>query len=155
MEHDELFGLRVGKWIEQDAVDYGEERCVGADPESEREDGDRGKTWALTERADREANVLNEFVEPAAAPLVAGDMLDERDIAEFTMSGLRRLLRRFAAILTVLLRHLQMRSEFLLEFALFVRPVVLVWLVAAMKGRLHASLSFLEGSSTPAMASVS
>src|SRR5262249_43173648 len=99
--------------------------------------------------------VLEKFVEPSAAPLIAGDMRDESDIAEFAASRLRGLMCGFAAIDSILLRHFQMRREFFFELTLFARLVGGVVLVVAMKGRLHASLSFLAGSSTPAIASVS
>ena len=156
VQHHKLLGMRIGNGMEQHGVDHREERSVRANSQGEREDRDGGEPGALAQRANREAQILQKFVESAAAPLIAGDVTDQRDVAEFSTRRLRRLLGRFAAILAILLRHFQMRSEFFFEFVLFVGSFRLIAApTAAMKRRFHASLSFLAGSSTPAIASVS
>jgi hypothetical protein len=52
--------------------------------------------------------------------LFAGDVFDQGDVAEFAAGCLFGLLRRCAAIKTILLGHCKMAGEFVLEFALFV-----------------------------------
>src|SRR5580704_11016515 len=95
---------RSGNWVEQDSVDDGKERRVRADSECERQDGDGGEARALAKSAKCKAEILQKFVETATAPLVACDVFDESDVAEFAARGLRGLFRRFAAILAILLR---------------------------------------------------
>src|ERR1700759_2230800 len=73
VEHDELFGMRISNWIEQDGVDDGEERGIRADAESEREDGYDGEAGAFAKCSNGEAEILKQVVERAAAPLIASD----------------------------------------------------------------------------------
>ena len=58
VDGNQLARLRVGQRVEQDAVHDGEERGIGADPESERDHGDDGEGRSLEEHAKGEADVL-------------------------------------------------------------------------------------------------
>ena len=88
VQHDQLFGIRIGQRIEQHRVDDGEERCVCADTERKCQDRDGGEARALAQCANREAKILQEFIEPAARPLIARDRFDDGGVAEFAARGL-------------------------------------------------------------------
>jgi hypothetical protein len=60
VEGDELAGLWVGERIEENAVDNGEEGGVGANAESQSENGDGGEERRLAERAKSVTKVLQE-----------------------------------------------------------------------------------------------
>jgi hypothetical protein len=61
---------------------------------------------------------LQELLEPQAAPLVAGDLLHEINVAKFAAGGLPRFFCGLAAGGAVARGHLQMRLDFLLEVRL-------------------------------------
>ena len=60
VDGDELAGLCVGQWIEEHAVDDGEERGIGADAESQGEQGDGRKAWRFEEHAQGITQVLEQ-----------------------------------------------------------------------------------------------
>ena len=150
VKHHELFGMRVGNWIEQHRVDDGEKRRVRADAERERQDRDGGEAGALAQCANGEAKILQKFVEPAAAPLIARDVLRRARRCRIRGARIVRLVARIRRGPGDLAATFEMRGEFVFQFALLVG-----FRRAGIKGDPHASLSFLAGSSTPAMASVS
>jgi len=59
VDHHQLVRLREGQRLQQQCVDEGEDRGVGADAEGERDDRDQGEDRRLDERANRVANVLS------------------------------------------------------------------------------------------------
>src|SRR3984957_21132186 len=108
--------MRIENWIEQYGIDDREERGVRTDTEREREDSDDGEAGAFAQRAKGEAEILEEFVEPAATPLIASDVLDERHVAEFTARSRVGVVRSRATINQVLSRHRQVRLKFVVQF---------------------------------------
>jgi hypothetical protein len=52
--------LRIWQWPEHDAIDNAEDRAVGANAKSEREDRERGKARALPQFPQRVADVVGE-----------------------------------------------------------------------------------------------
>ena len=56
------------------------------------------------------AKILAEVFDPAAAPLIASDVLDEREIAEFTPSGFGSLLRSRATLFSITRGHFEMAT---------------------------------------------
>ena len=83
MKGDELLGMRVRQRIEEHGVDDGKQGSVGADAQSQGEDRDGREAGIFSQRAGSVAQVLQEFFEPEPTPLVAGDLLYQRDVAEF------------------------------------------------------------------------
>ena len=59
VDHHQIVRLREGQRLQQQRVDEGEDRGVGADAEGERDDRDQGEDRRLDERANRVANVLS------------------------------------------------------------------------------------------------
>jgi hypothetical protein len=72
-----------GHGPQHDGVDQAEDRGVGADSQSQREDGDGEETGAAAQRSQRIAQVLRQIGEPAQAADVAAFFLDLLDAAEF------------------------------------------------------------------------
>src|ERR1700723_3244857 len=72
LDDDELLRILVGKRTEQHSIDHTEDRSVGADAESEGEDGDSREPRRLAQRAEAAANVLQELLKPNETPHFAG-----------------------------------------------------------------------------------
>ena len=108
---EEAGGIGEGQRAEDYGVDDREDGGVGADAEGQSEDGDKREAGIFAEGAGGKAEVLGEIVEPGPRPLVAGDGLDQRDVAEFAACGVSGLLRGGAAIDVVLRGHFEMGVE--------------------------------------------
>jgi len=85
--------VRFGEWerAQQDGVDDGEDDDVGADAESEDENGDGGEAGVAAEGAEGVAEVLEEDVEPGEAAgfaLVFFCLLDSAETDEGAAAGL-------------------------------------------------------------------
>src|SRR3954469_18583784 len=61
-DHDDLFGMLIGKRTNEHGVDDGEDRRVGADAEGEREGGDDGERRPPSEGANGETKILKQDV---------------------------------------------------------------------------------------------
>src|SRR4029077_2893444 len=143
---DELLRIGIGQRIEEHAVDDGEDGGVGADAEGKSEDRDEGEPGILAQRARAVAQILEEFFEPEPAPLVAGNLLHQLNVAKFATGGLLGTVDGFAALRTVVRGHLQMGLQLLLQLLL---------LALALPRKFHAWPPRLAGLRTPAMASES
>src|SRR6266852_1588381 len=140
-------GIASGRQrVQQDSANPTEDGGVRADPQGQSEDSDRGKAGIFAKHAGAIAQVLEKFFEPARAPLIACDLLDQREITEFAMCRTLSVPRGFATAKLVAGGHLQMGLQLLLQLLL---------LAIAMPETFHAWPSRLAGLSTPAMASVS
>ncbi len=82
VEQHQPLGLADRERLQQDAVDEGEDRAVGADAEGERGHGDQRERGAAAQDAQTVAHVLRELVEPARAARVAAFFLDLLHAAE-------------------------------------------------------------------------
>ena len=117
--------MRVRKRAEDDAAHQTEDGGVRADAESKCEDSNDREAEVATQQTRPVANVLREVVEPAAAPLIARDVLDERDVAEFAAGGFGGLLRGSATLYSIARGHFEMGGDFLFErVLLFVAAIV-------------------------------
>src|SRR5262245_1989586 len=112
------------KRMEEYGVGDTEERCVRADPQRQRDDGDRRKAGGLHQHADAIMQVLSQLFEPPPSPHIARHLFDQSDVAEFPSRGLLGFLKRLTAFHPIANHHLQMAPDlfFQLLFTLFSSP---------------------------------
>ncbi len=145
-DQNELARARIRQRPKQHAVDDAEDRGVGADAERQREHGDDREAGRARQSANRVARVLRELVQPLAAPHVARDFANGRDIAEVAARVATRVARRLAARDAVLHIHLEMRSNLGVQLG--------VSRAAALPPHGHTSSGAAGGSKSPATACV-
>src|SRR5262249_36450973 len=133
---------------QEDSLDPGKDRGAAADADGQAKHRQEREARAPAEHPETEAEVLDEPLEPQAAPRFPRLFRDECLAAEFAARVGRRLFRGFAERDPILLRLAKVRGDLLLQLA--------VAALAAPEGpgQLHGSLS--EGAiSTPPIASES
>ncbi len=96
-EENELSRVGDGERAEHDGIDEAKDGGVGADAESEGEDGDGGKSRRVAQGTEGVAEVLQEFVDPDGSPDGARVFFHARDVAEFAEGGVASVLGRHAA----------------------------------------------------------
>ena len=113
-EH-ELVAVAVRQRREQDAVDDGKNRGVGADAEAERQDGSQGVAGRSQEHPHAVARVLPEIVPEGGAADVAHFLLHAIDAAEVAERRTPRLGRRHPGANPRVDLHLQMKRQLALD----------------------------------------
>ena len=81
--------------------------------------GDECEAGAAAQQAHAVAKILREILEPTAAPLIARDVLDQGDVAEFAVRDCVSLLWSSAAISVIAGGHFEVARDFLFERVLF------------------------------------
>ena len=115
----------VGQRPQQDAADHAEDRGVGADAERQGEHGDEGEAGALAERAQGEAEVVqqtgHEGSPGARARTAGGDGAafggDGGDIAEGLERGQPGRLRPHAGVHQLLRAHVEVEAQLAVDLA--------------------------------------
>src|SRR5262245_47879297 len=110
--------LGVGQRAEQHAVNHAENRRVGADTQSQRDDGSQCEAWFLRQHSKAIAEVLPEIFEPSHAPRVATTLLRLLDSTESLASRVARLLRIHPRPDVLLGLSLDVIAQLLVKFAL-------------------------------------
>ena len=85
----ELACVRIAERLQDDGVDEGEDGGVRADAQGECQDRDEREPGILTERAQRVANILDDFVEPCRDPDAPRILPGQRDVAELQQARRR------------------------------------------------------------------
>ena len=111
----QLVAVAVGQRREQDAVDGGKNRGVGADAEAERQDGGHRVAGRSQEHAHAIARVLAEIVPEGGAADVAHFLLHAIDAAEVAERRAARLDRRHPGADPRVDLHLQMERQLALD----------------------------------------
>ena len=81
---DELPRIAVGKNAKKNPIDRGEDGSVGADAESQSEDGDGGEAGIFSKCAQAIADILPELLQPNDTPDRTGIFFRTCNIAEFS-----------------------------------------------------------------------
>ena len=109
----QLGAIGVRQRLEQDVVDQAEDRSVGADAESERDNGKEGVAGGFPQRTHAEAQILRQVFQPAPAALLAHLLLDISHVPELAKRGIMRLLRGHPACDVLPSPLLQVQAHFL------------------------------------------
>src|ERR1700683_891891 len=141
--------LRISHWYgaQEHGVDEAEDGRVGADAEGDGEDGDCSEARRFAQRAEGEANVLQQVCKPAPTPHVSRHLLGKRDTSEFVTRCSLRILGRQARF------HVLARGEFQVTLNFFVKFFIAP--LTPPENKSHDSLSCFAGFKIPAMAPVS
>src|SRR5205085_10082617 len=87
---DDAFGVRERRRTEENAVHQAEDRGVRADAESERENGNRGKTFVLEEHPEAITKILKECVHGSLRPCEGCDWIEPRRAARWQITSNQR-----------------------------------------------------------------
>ena len=116
LEQDrQTIGIRVGKRPHQNRVQHREDRGVGADAQSERDDRDEGETGRAAEQTHAVSHILREPFEPLPAPHLACGLRDKADVAELAPRRRLGLLGGLPALQAVADRPPQVVLDFVVE----------------------------------------
>src|SRR2546421_8549747 len=115
---DELLRMNIGQRLQKHAIDDAEDRGVRADAQRERHNGHQGKAGIFTQHARGVAQVLEEFIEPKRAPLVASNFANHRDVSEFAACGPGGVRESLTAVNTISRGHSQMALQFFIKLRL-------------------------------------
>ena len=146
----ELLGVGERQRPKEHAVQDGEHRRVRADAERERERRDDREARCAAERSKGEADVLDQSLEPHAAPHLARHFLHMADVAELAPRRGFGIARRFAACDAIAYRHGEVRADLVVEIR-----VATVAPLPGKFGKSHDSPSATGGRMTPAIAAES
>ena len=111
--------MREGQWPQQDAVDDGEDRGVGADAESERGDRDGREAARAQQGAQCITSILSQLTQPLGAALLAfvshvhspHVLLRELDVTELSLRLGPGALGAHATPDELLGAHLEMKAQ--------------------------------------------
>jgi hypothetical protein len=111
----ELLRIPHGKHPEQHRVDQAEDRGVGADTQSQRNQGYDGKAGAPPEHTEPESQVLPQIVDDAESARVPASFLDQFHSAEGPQSRGASLLAIHAGPHVVLDLSFEMKAQLLVH----------------------------------------
>ena len=103
---------------QEDGIDDGEDGRVGADAESQGEDGDGSEARVSAELAETVAAIGDHGGKPIASPLLANLLFHLFDAAKLDPRGALRFLRRHAGTNIFLGQHFEMGMNLLVEVCL-------------------------------------
>ncbi len=76
LQHEELARALDRKHLQEHGVEDTEQRRIGADTQSQREDGHTGEARTTAHRAQRVVGVLQQYMDRPSAPHLPCDLLD-------------------------------------------------------------------------------
>ena len=115
-------GCGHGKLSQQDRVDEGEDRSVGANAQSEREHGYTYENRVGAESSQGVTHLLGELLSPAPTPGGSRVFARQSGIAENPLSGVARLIRRQAGLALLCSLQFQMGAELPIEIGIGASP---------------------------------
>src|ERR1700760_2823022 len=80
-ERDYLFGIGIGKWLAQNAIEHTKDRGVGADADGQREQYGEGKTRGMAQPAKYHLQVVAEGSK-RSLPHLAAALFEQRFISK-------------------------------------------------------------------------
>ncbi len=123
-----LRGPHQSSWVlkrqrpQQNRINHTKNRCVRANSERKGQDGYRGETWILAQRAHTVANVLQQRFDEAHPARIAMFLFELFHSAEFQTSPTLGLFRRQAGLDELRDLLLEVEAQFVVKFGLHVFP---------------------------------
>jgi hypothetical protein len=115
---NQLIGIWIRQWTNQDGIHDAENRSGGADAETECQDGGRREGRTRAEHAHRETELLKNLLHPPDAVHDVRILTNPQRASEVPASRLARLCQRHTAVMELLGAFVHVEIEFALDVSI-------------------------------------